>query len=143
VASEEERGEVDTYMVLSSYYYDMLAINDTTRHTKQKKNRHHMMLATSQLCWAIVSGRHEDMSSKLTFDDIKNVEIYSYAHYFPLSSSLHELSNLFFLSNERTIFATSSFLILSLQKLFSNILFCLVLSLFLNPPPPLPIRCIC
>jgi hypothetical protein len=33
VASEEERGEVDTYMVLSSYYYDMSAINNTTRHT--------------------------------------------------------------------------------------------------------------
>ncbi len=30
VASEEERGEVDMYMVLSSYYYDMTAINDTT-----------------------------------------------------------------------------------------------------------------
>jgi hypothetical protein len=38
VASEEERREVDTYMVLSSYYYDMSAINDTTRHTTQKKN---------------------------------------------------------------------------------------------------------
>ncbi len=38
VASEEERGEVDTYMVLSSYYYDMLAINDMMRHTTQKKN---------------------------------------------------------------------------------------------------------
>ena len=38
VASEEERGEVDTYMVLSSYYYDMLAINDVTQHTTQKKN---------------------------------------------------------------------------------------------------------
>jgi hypothetical protein len=37
VASEEERGEVDTYMVLSSYYYDMYAINNTTRHTTQKK----------------------------------------------------------------------------------------------------------
>ncbi len=37
VASEEERGEVDTYMVLSSYYYDMLAINNTTGHTTQKK----------------------------------------------------------------------------------------------------------
>ncbi len=30
VASEEERGEVATYMILSSYYYDMLAINDMT-----------------------------------------------------------------------------------------------------------------
>jgi hypothetical protein len=77
VASEEERGEVDTYMVLSSYYYDMLAINDTTQHTTQKKNRHRMMSATCQLCQAIVSGRHKDMSSKLTFDDIKNVEICS------------------------------------------------------------------
>ena len=38
VASEEERGEVDMYMVLSSCYYDMLAINDTTQHTTQKKN---------------------------------------------------------------------------------------------------------
>ncbi len=38
VASEEERGEVDMYMVLSSYYYDMSAINGTTRHTTQKKN---------------------------------------------------------------------------------------------------------
>jgi hypothetical protein len=37
VALEEERGEVDMYMVLSSYYYDMSAINDTTRHTTQKK----------------------------------------------------------------------------------------------------------
>jgi hypothetical protein len=37
VASEEVRGEVDTYMVLSSYYYDMSAINDTTQHTTQKK----------------------------------------------------------------------------------------------------------
>ncbi len=37
VALEEERGEVDTYMVLSSYYYDMSAINDTTRHTIQEK----------------------------------------------------------------------------------------------------------
>jgi hypothetical protein len=37
VASEEERGEVDTYMVLSIYYYNMLAINDTTEHTTQKK----------------------------------------------------------------------------------------------------------
>ena len=26
VALEEERGEVDTYMVLSSYYYDMSAV---------------------------------------------------------------------------------------------------------------------
>ena len=77
VASEEERGEVDTYMVLSSYYYDMLAINNTTQHTTQKKNRHRMMSATCQLCWAVVLGRHEDMSSKLTFDDIKNVKICS------------------------------------------------------------------
>jgi hypothetical protein len=38
VALEEERGEVDTYMILSSYYYDMSAINDTTQHTTQKKN---------------------------------------------------------------------------------------------------------
>jgi hypothetical protein len=38
VASEEERGEVDMYMVLSSCYYDMLAINNTTQHTTQKKN---------------------------------------------------------------------------------------------------------
>ncbi len=38
VASEEERGEVDTYVVLSSYYYDMSAINDTRQHTTQKKN---------------------------------------------------------------------------------------------------------
>jgi hypothetical protein len=74
VASEEERGEVDTYMVLSSYYYKMSAINDTTRHTTQKKTRHRMLSATCQLCWAVVSGRHEDMSSKLTFDDIKNVK---------------------------------------------------------------------
>ncbi len=37
VASEEKRGEVDTYMVLSSYYYNMSAINNTTRHTTQKK----------------------------------------------------------------------------------------------------------
>jgi hypothetical protein len=37
VASEEERGEVDTYMVRSSYYYDMLEINDMTRHRTQKK----------------------------------------------------------------------------------------------------------
>jgi hypothetical protein len=29
VALEEERGEVDMYMVISSYY-DMLAINNTT-----------------------------------------------------------------------------------------------------------------
>jgi hypothetical protein len=77
VALEEERGEVDTYMVLSSYYYDMSAIDDMTRHTTQKKNRHRMMTATCQLCWAIVSGSHEDMSSKLTFDDIKNVKICS------------------------------------------------------------------
>ncbi len=41
VASEEERGEVDTYMVLSSYYYDMLAINDTTQHMTQKKTTPH------------------------------------------------------------------------------------------------------
>jgi hypothetical protein len=40
VASEEEKGEVDTYMVLSSYYYDMLAINNTTQHTTQKKSPH-------------------------------------------------------------------------------------------------------
>ncbi len=77
VALEEERGEVDTYMVLSSYYYDMSAINDTTQHMTQKKTRHRMMSATCQLCWAVVSGRHEDMSSKLTFDDIKNVELCS------------------------------------------------------------------
>jgi hypothetical protein len=77
VASEEERGEVDTYMVLSSYYYDMLAINNTTQHAAQKKNRHRMMLATCQLCCAVVSGRHKDMSSKLTFDNIENVEICS------------------------------------------------------------------
>ncbi len=77
VASEEERGEVDMYMVLSSYYYDMLAINDTTQHTTQKKTWHRMMLAKCQLCRAIVLGRHEDMSSKLTFDDIENVEICS------------------------------------------------------------------
>ncbi len=36
-ASEEERREVDTYMVLSSYYYNMLAINDMAQHTTQKK----------------------------------------------------------------------------------------------------------
>ncbi len=77
VASEEERGEVDTYMVLSSYYYDMSAINDMKRHTTQKKNQHRMMLATCQLCRAVVLGRHEDMSSKLTFDDIENVKICS------------------------------------------------------------------
>jgi hypothetical protein len=77
VALEEERGEVDTYVVLSSYYYNMPAINDTTWHTTQKKNQNRMMLATCQLCRAVVSGRHEDMSSKLTFDDIKNVEISS------------------------------------------------------------------
>ncbi len=40
VALEEERGEIDMYMVLSSYYYDMSAINDTTWHTTQKKTRH-------------------------------------------------------------------------------------------------------
>ncbi len=38
VALEEERGEVDTYMVLSSYYYNMSAINNMTQHTTQKKN---------------------------------------------------------------------------------------------------------
>ncbi len=38
VASEEERGEVDTYMVLSSYIYNMLAIDNMTRHTTQEKN---------------------------------------------------------------------------------------------------------
>ncbi len=38
VASEEERGEADMYMLLSSYYYNMSAINDTTQHTTQKKN---------------------------------------------------------------------------------------------------------
>ncbi len=76
VTSEEERGEVDTYMVLSSYYYDMSAINDTTRHTTQKKTRHRKK-ATCQLYRAVVSGRHEDMSSKLTFDDIENVKICS------------------------------------------------------------------
>ncbi len=37
VALEEERGEVDMYMVLSSYYYNMSAINNTTQHTTQKK----------------------------------------------------------------------------------------------------------
>jgi hypothetical protein len=36
-----------------------------------------MMSATCQLCQAVVLGRHKDMSSKLTFDDIKNVEICS------------------------------------------------------------------
>jgi hypothetical protein len=77
VALEEERGEVDTYMVLSSYYYDMSAINDTTQHMTQKKNRHRMMSGTCQLSRVVVSGRHKDMSSKLTFDDIKNVEISS------------------------------------------------------------------
>ncbi len=41
VASEEERGEVDTYMVLNNYYYYMSAINDTTRHTTQKKTNTH------------------------------------------------------------------------------------------------------
>jgi hypothetical protein len=30
VALEEERGEVDTYVVLSSYYHDMSAFNDMT-----------------------------------------------------------------------------------------------------------------
>ncbi len=78
VELEEERGEVDTYMVISSYYYNMLAINDTTWHMTQKKTWHHMMLVTCQLCWAAVLGRHEDMSSKLTFDDIENVKICSY-----------------------------------------------------------------
>jgi hypothetical protein len=77
VASEEERGEVDTYIVLSSYYYDMSTINNMTRHTTQKKNQHRMMSAMCQLCQAVVLGRHEDMSSKLTFDDIKNVKICS------------------------------------------------------------------
>jgi hypothetical protein len=77
VALEEERGEVDTYMVLSSYYYNMLAINNTTGHTTEKKTQHRMMSATCQLCRAIVSGRHEVMSSKLTFYDIKNVKICS------------------------------------------------------------------
>ncbi len=38
VALEEERGEVDTYMILSSYYYDMSAIDDKTRHMTQKRN---------------------------------------------------------------------------------------------------------
>jgi hypothetical protein len=37
VVLEEERGEVDKYMVLSSYYYDMSSINNTTGHTTQKK----------------------------------------------------------------------------------------------------------
>jgi hypothetical protein len=77
VASEEKRRDVDTYMVLSSYYYDMSAINNMTRHTTQKKNQHRMMSATCQLCWAIVLGRHKDMSSKLAFDDIENVKICS------------------------------------------------------------------
>jgi hypothetical protein len=77
VASEEGRGEVDMYMVLSSYYYAMSAINDMTRHKTQKKTRHHMILARCQLCQAVVSGRHKDMSSKLTFDDIKNVKNFS------------------------------------------------------------------
>jgi hypothetical protein len=77
VALEEKRREVDTYMVLTSYYYNMLAINNMTQHMTQKKTQHRMMLATCQLCWAVVSGRHKDMSSKLTFDDIKNVKICS------------------------------------------------------------------
>ncbi len=77
VASAEERGEVDTYMVLRNYCYDMSAINDMTRHTTQEKTRHRMMLAMCQLCRAIVLGRHKDMSSKLIFDDIKNVKICS------------------------------------------------------------------
>jgi hypothetical protein len=38
VALEEERGEVDTYMILSSYYYDMSANNDTTQHMTQKRS---------------------------------------------------------------------------------------------------------
>ncbi len=76
VASKEERGEVDTCMVLS-YYYDMSAINNMTQHTTQKKNQHRMMSTTCQLCWAVVSERHKDMSSKPTFDDIENVKICS------------------------------------------------------------------
>ncbi len=55
VASEEERGEVDTYMVLSSYYYNMSAINDTTRHTTQKKTHtawcQQHVSCDGPLCW--------------------------------------------------------------------------------------------
>jgi hypothetical protein len=43
--------------------------NDTTYDT-EKRTRHHMMLPTRWPCRADVSGRHEDMSSKPTTDDI-------------------------------------------------------------------------
>jgi hypothetical protein len=77
VASEEERGEVDTCMVLSSYYYDMSAINDTTRHMTQKKypTPHDVgnMSAMSGRC----VGKTRRHVFKINFDDIKNVEICS------------------------------------------------------------------
>jgi hypothetical protein len=40
-----------------------------------KKHQKVAMLATCQPRQADTSGRHEEMSSKLTFEDIKNVEI--------------------------------------------------------------------
>ncbi len=64
-------------MVLVPYYdistarIDMSAINDTTQNTTHKKND----VGDMFVCRADVSGRHGEMSSKVTFGKLKNVDI--------------------------------------------------------------------
>ena len=68
-------------MVLVPYYdistarIDMSAIDDTTQNTTHKKKPTPHDVGDMFVCRAIVSGRHGEMSSKLTFGDIKNVHI--------------------------------------------------------------------
>ena len=50
--------------------------NDTTYDT-EKRTRHHMKSPTRWPCRTIVSGRHDEMSSKTTFSDISNGDISS------------------------------------------------------------------
>jgi hypothetical protein len=68
-------------MVLVPYYdistarIDMSAIDDTTQNTTHKKNPTPHDVGDMLVCWADVSGRLGEMSSKVTFGELKNVDI--------------------------------------------------------------------
>jgi hypothetical protein len=69
-------------MVLVPYYNistartDMLAIDDTTQNTTNtKRSPTPHDVGDMCVCWADMSGRHGQMSSKVTFGELKNVDI--------------------------------------------------------------------
>ncbi len=63
------------YYDISTAPNDMSAIDDTTQNTTHKKSPTRHDVGDMLVCRSDVSGRHGQMSSKLTFGDIKNVDI--------------------------------------------------------------------